>query len=99
MKQLQKINNSIKGQYAILKKLEEKDDVIKYINTLDNISKSKESLKGIMIANKVGQFDMDSTLRWIIKSVRPRIVQPDDVGKVIRNGYKSLKLETIKVRS
>ena len=93
MKQLQKINNSIKRQYAILKKLEEKEDVIKYNNTLDNISKSKESLKGIMIANKVGQFNMDSTLQWIIKTIKPRIVKPEDVCKVIRKGYESLKLE------
>ena len=93
MKQLQKINNSIKRQYAILKKLEEKEDVIKYNNTLDNINKSRESLKGIMIANKVGQFNMDSTLQWIIKTIKPRIVKPEDVGKVIRKGYESLKLE------
>tara|TARA_R110002050_G_scaffold21733_3_gene59783 strand:- start:622 stop:900 length:279 start_codon:yes stop_codon:yes gene_type:complete len=90
-KQIEKISNSLKRQMTIISKLEEKKDVIKYLNSLDNYKDTKDTLKKTMIANNVSEFNMSNTMRAIINSV--------DEKTIVRKAYNSLSIKTIKVRS
>jgi len=90
-KQIEKISNSLKRQMAIISKLEEKKDVIKYLNSLDNYKDTKDTLKKTMIANNVSEFNMSNTMRAIIDSIAKKTI--------VRKAYKKLNIKTIKVRS
>ena len=90
-KQIEKISNSLKRQMAIISKLEENKDVIKYLNSLDNFKDTKDTLKKTMIANNVSEFNMSSTMRAIVNSIAEKTI--------VRKAYKKLNIKTIKVRS
>ena len=90
-KQIEKISNSLKRQMTIISKLEEKKDVIKYLNSLDNYKDTKDTLKKTMIANNVSEFNMSSTMRAIVNSIAEKTI--------VRKAYNSLSIKTIKVRS
>ena len=90
-KQILKISNSLKRQMAIISRLEEKEDVIKYLNALDNCKDTKDILKKTMIDNNVSEFNMSATMRAIINSVEEKTI--------VRKAYKSLSIKSIKVRS